>query len=343
MSDASSDGGVHVGARDGLLDIDDRRQLTLLGGLVLVTALAPLLFGQYYTSLLTQALIFSIFAIGVDLLWGYTGVLPFGHAAFFGLGAYITAKITLVTSVPGAGYVAGVLSVVLVGFAGFVIAGVLFYRGIREDYFTIITLTIAIIASQIATSWNSVTGGYNGLTGVPSFSVGIPGIWMIPLSGSGLYYVVVALTAGVYVFTRRTVHSPFGRTLVAIRENERKARALGYDVEKYKTLVFGLSTALGGLAGFMYAGYASFVSPTLLGFLLSTEVLIWVLVGGRGTLVGAIVGTVFLTVFENSLSGVFQFSWTLLLGIALVIIVLVFPQGIVGLPRLIGERFSGRD
>jgi ABC-type branched-subunit amino acid transport system permease subunit len=227
-------------------------------------------------------------------------------------------------------YIGIVAGVVVTAILGLVIAGVLFYRGIQGGYFTIITLALAIIAEQTATSWSSVTGGFNGLTGIPPIELGVPGFLSVELLGLPLYYMALVVSALVFLASRRVAASPFGSVLVAINENETKARALGYEIERYKTLVFALGSAMAGLSGALYAGYQGFVSPNLLGFLLSTEVLLWILIGGRGTLIGAVVGTVFLLVFESLISGVFQFTWTLLLGIVLLIIVLRYPDGIVG-------------
>lgn len=309
---------------------------------LVLLVIAPFVFTSFFVDLLVQSLILAVFALGVDLLWGYSGILTFGHAAFFGFGAYITAKILLATSVGGISYLAVALAILIPGFLGLVLAGVLFYRGIDEEYFTIITLAVAIIAQQIAVSWQSVTNGFNGLTNVPSLQLWIPGVLSVPVEDYVLYYVALVVMLAVYLFGRRTVDSPFGTALVAIDQNETKARSLGYDTRRYKTLVFGLASALAGLAGAVYAGYGSFVSPPLLGFVFSTEVLIWVLVGGRGTLVGAIVGTVFISMFQNFLSSAFQYSWTLLLGIVLVVIVLFFPEGIIGLLELAATRIATR-
>lgn len=304
--------------------------LTAFAILLLPVAVAfPFIVGDFFTGLLIQALIFGIFAISVDILWGYAGILSFGQAVFFGLGAYIAAKIMMAYPGGSADYFALLLATIGPGMIALVIAGILFYRGIKKDYFTIITLTLGIIAGQIANTWSSVTGGYNGLVGVPSISIGVPFMWSVPLSGILYYFAVLSLTIGVFMFTRRTVNSPFGRALMAINRNEQKARALGYNVKKHKTLAFALAGAIGGFAGALYAGFFSFVDPSLLGFALSTQVLIWVLVGGRETLIGPVLGTVFLKFFESTVSGIFAFTWVLFVGFLLVIAVLALPKGLV--------------
>jgi ABC-type branched-subunit amino acid transport system permease subunit len=314
----------------------------LAGGLVLLLVLAPMLVSGYFVRLLILSLVLAIFAVSVDLVWGYGGILTFGHAAFYGLGAYLMAKTSIELSMVAAGYVGILLAIILPGLLGTVIAGILFYRGIGEEYFTIITLAIAIIANQAALIFNEVTGGSNGLTGVPPLEVGVPGSEMITLTGDLFYYAALAALITVYFITRRIVRSPFGTTLVAIDENPLKASSLGYNPATYKTLVFGLSAAIAGFAGALYAAYSGFVSPPVLGFILSTEVLIWVLVGGRGTVIGPAIGATLLTLAENMFSGVFLASWVLLLGIALIVIVLVFPDGIIGVLDIIETKIQER-
>ncbi|MFB6189135.1 MAG: branched-chain amino acid ABC transporter permease [Halapricum sp.] len=310
---------------------------------LLVLLAFPALFGNYYTGVVSKALVLAIFAIGVDLIWGYTGVLTFGHAAFFGLGAYLSAKLLTAVSFSGDIYAAYFLALVVAGGVALAIAGVLFYRGITGSYFTIITLALAIIAQQAAVSLQGITGGYNGIAGVPSFALGIPFVSMVRLTGVAKYYALVVITLLAVLFALRVTRSPFGRAIAAIKDNEAKARALGYDTAKYKTLMFGLSAALAGLSGGLYATVANFVSPPLIGFVLSTQVLVWVLVGGRGTVVGAVVGAVLLTLFENVASGVFQSTWTLLLGVVLVLVVLVFPEGFIGVLVEVRSRVTSRQ
>jgi len=316
---------------------------TILGALgVAFLLLSPFIFVGFLLNILLLSLILAVFAISIDLLWGYTGILTFGHAVFLGFGAYLMGKLLqTVGTDPGIVYLGMAAGIVLPGLLGLVIAGVLFYRGVREDYFTIITLALAIIANQIAVSWSSVTNGANGLL-VPQANIGIPGVVSIGLSGLPFYYLCVAVLLLVYLLSRRIVRSSFGTALVAINENEMKARSLGYNTEKYKTLIFGLSSAMAGFAGTLYVFAENFVSPPLLGFLQSTDVLIWVLVGGRGTLVGGVIGTVFLRFFENTISGALAFSWILVLGIVLILIVLLFPQGIVGVFDIASDRLQER-
>jgi len=303
-----------------------------------VLVLAPPVLGIFYVRLLTEALILAVFAVGVDLIWGYSGVMTFGHAAFFGLGSYIMGLSLLSTPVgPASAYLALGLAIVVPAMLGLVVAYVLFAINMDAMNFTMITLAIAILAEQLAVSLRGLTGGYDGLFGIPSLTVGAPGAW-IELEGFGLYYVVVLLLVGVYLLAVRVVHSSFGTSLVAVRENEQRAKALGYPTNRYKTVVFGIGSAFAGFAGALYAPFVGFIGPSSLGFLLSANVVLWILVGGRGTIVGAIVGTAFLTVFQDALSSAFAFSWSLILGVTFVLIVLLLPEGIIGLSDRIGRN-----
>jgi ABC-type branched-subunit amino acid transport system permease subunit len=307
----------------------------LLGVLLAV----PFIVGPFYTGYFTMALIFAIFAVGVDIIWGYTGVMTFGHAAFFGSGAYImTILMEEISDLVLASLAGLFLGALIPGALGLVIAGVLFYEDIDDMHFTIFTLAIAIIAEQVAVSWRSVTGGYDGIINIPSLTLGIPYVTGFPITEVNLYYMVVLMTIGIYLLGKRIVSSPFGTTLVAIKDNEEKTKALGYKTRWYKTYSFGIGSAIAGFAGALYAPYSGFVSPTLMGFLLSTNVLLWILIGGRGTIIGPILGAVGLALFENEVSSQFTFSWTLILGIVLVVVILVAPNGIVGLVRKVQEH-----
>jgi urea ABC transporter permease protein UrtC len=305
---------------------------------MLLLAIAPVGMTNFYVFLITRAFIFAIFAISVDLIWGYGGIWVFGHAAFFGFGGYIMGKLLIEYPVPAVSYVGLVLSVILPAVAGLIMAYPLFSQSIENFYFAIITLAVAMIAQQTALSLRNVTGGYDGMSGIPALELGIPEVVMLPVTGVVGYYVALVSMILAYYFARRTVNSPFGRVMVAISENQTKAESLGYDVPKHRTMAFGLSCGMAGLAGALYAGHVGFLSPELLGFLLSAEVIFWVLLGGRGTLVGAVVGTLFITILESLLSGSFQFTWRLMLGVLFVLIVLFFPAGIWGLVDVVRDR-----
>lgn len=306
---------------------------------LIVLAIVPFFIGTYYTGFLTQAILFGIFALGVDIIWGYTGVMTFGHALFFGMGAYSMAKL-LKMGVFASSYVGLGLAILIPSVVALIVAGVLFYEDIDDIYFTIITLALAIIGSQSAVSLRGFTGGYDGIQAIPALELGIPGVSMHSLVGLEMYYLTVLVMIGIYLLARRLVNSPFGTTLVAIKHNELKARSMGYKTEKYKTLSFVAGSAIAGFAGGLYATYSGFVNPTLLGFILSTNVLLWVLVGGQGTLIGPLFGTVLFKITESQLSSYIPFSWTLVLGVLLVAIVAFFPAGLAGAYGELRDRLN---
>lgn len=350
MSEA--DAGVTIGPvglsnGDGSLQLSvgDRRAdaTTLLEGLGLLALLAaPAVLNRYIVGLLVVAFIFGIFAMSVDLVWGYAGILTFGHAAFYGLGAYVMGVITTELSVPSIGIIGLVLAFLISAAVGLLIAGVLFARGISEEYFTIITLAVAIVASQGALILSDITGGSNGLANIPPLALEIPGLLVYSLPRELFYFVALGAMGAVFLIGKRIVNSRFGTTLAGVNENEAKMSSLGYDPVKYKTVVFGLSTGIAGFAGALYASYSGFISPPLLGFVLSTEVLIWVLVGGRGTLIGPVIGVTVLYLAQNMFSGLFLNTWVLLLGLVLVAIVLLFPTGIAGVFRVLETKLIDR-
>jgi len=298
--------------------------LALLGALLLPVV------GGYITGVFVQIFLFAIFAISVDLIWGYGDILSFGHAAFFGTGAYVMGIVTMTYEFSGVSYAGILLAVLASGLLALIIATPLFYRGIKDEYIAIITLAVAIIVDRLV-SYLDITGGSNGLIGVPAIEVGIPMVAMIPVTGTAFYYFSLATLLVIIYLSLRLVSSPFGTALVAIRENTTKARALGYDIEKHKTIIFVVSGALAGFAGAMLVTYLKFATPSLTGFILSTQVLLWVIIGGRGTIIGAVIGTFVLRFLENMVSGAFLSSWTLIYGLILVIMILLVPGGLISL------------
>lgn len=294
----------------------------LLGALAVVPPLLP----AYLVTTLTEILILGLFAMSLDLLVGYTGLDSFGHAAVYGLGAYTSALVLLHTTVPlPLALLAGAAVTTLVALP----IAWLCTRTTGVS-FAMLTLAFAQLLYAIAYKWQSVTGGSDGLAGVPR----TPGPLGLDWFGSrlGFYYLVAAGVAGAFLLCRAFVRSPVGTTLLAIRENERKAAALGYNARTYKILVFLVAAFFGGLAGALYAPFAGFASPDLFFWLLSGQVLVMVIIGGAGTLIGPIVGAAFFYLLEHYLSAITN-SWALVLGVIFILFVLFVPEGIWGLVR----------
>ncbi len=308
---------------------------TILALLALLVAVAaPFVM---YPVLLMKLLCFALFACAFNLLIGYTGLLSFGHAAFLGGAGYIAGYVIRDLGLPfEIGLLAGVAFAAFVG----LIMGMLAIRR-QGIYFTMITLALAQMLYFIFLQ-APFTGGEDGLQGIPRGTL----LGVIDLSNDlTLYFVVLAICLAAYALIVRTVHSPFGQVLKAIKENEPRAISLGYDVDKYKLLVFVLSAALSGLAGATKASVLGFETLTDVHWSMSGLVVLMTLVGGLGTLAGPIVGAIVIIALENRI-GEFgawmavttQIDWfrslgeqvTIVTGFIFIVVVLAFRKGIVG-------------
>ena len=302
--------------------------------LVLIVAglLAPWL-GVYPVYLMTLYS-FAIFACAFNLLLGYGGMLSFGHAAYFGLGAYTTSW--LVTSAHWATLPAIAMGMVAALVAGFVI-GLLAIRR-SGIYFAMITLALAQLVYFVCLQ-APFTGGENGIQGVSRGSL----FGLVSLkSDLAMYYFVFALLVAVFLAIRRIVSSPFGQVLKAIRENEPRAISLGYDVDRYKLLVFVLSATLAGLAGSLKALVLGFATLTDVLQATSGEVILMTLLGGAGTFLGPVVGAGIVVTLQDMLSDRVG-SWvTVIIGAIFVLCVLAFRKGVVGEVQAWFERRRAR-
>jgi branched-chain amino acid transport system permease protein/urea transport system permease protein len=292
--------------------------------------LFPIIGDDYLISMLTQFIVYGIFAMGLSLVWGYTGILCFGHAVFFGLGAYIMALTTkgmipFVSGIVTASWLSIVLSVAVVALFAIILGYFLFYGRLSGPYLGIVTLAIAVIAERIAVKWYYI-GGFNGLTNVPPLSIAG---WEI-INQNALYYTILAISFAVYILCDRIVRSPFGTILAAVRNNEARAEFFGYNIAQYKIIIFAIGAAVAGLAGALFAAVTEFVSPTILGFGLSTEVLIWVALGGKEVLLASFLGALLVRVLEAFLSDILTYYWLLILGMFFVLCVMFFPKGVFG-------------
>jgi branched-chain amino acid transport system permease protein len=298
-----------------------------------VLALAPLVFPTYGMTLLTEALILGLFAMSLDLMVGYTRLVSFGHAAAYGFGAYACGWLLLHTSLPMLAAIP--LAALLAGVLAIGVAWVCTQAtGVS---FSMLTLAFAQLLYAVAYKWTSVTGGSDGLAGIPR-RPGPFGLHVVS-TRNGFYYLLLIVLLGAYLFCRALVRSPFGAVLRGIRENEAKTLALGYNTRAYKIAVVALSYALGALAGGLYAPFAGFANTELLFWLLSGQVLIMVIVGGTGTLIGPILGAAFFLTVEHQLSNYTE-AWALFFGLIFIGFVIFAPEGIWGLIR---ARFRGRS
>lgn len=312
-----------------LISWHQKEQIVRLLVLVLLLFF-PAVGDDYLIAMLTQFIIYGIFAMGLSLVWGYTGILCFGHAVFFGLGAYIMALATKnmipgITGILTSSLGAILLAIVIVMLFAVVLGYFLFYGRLSGPYLGIVTLAIAVIAERIAVKWYYI-GGYNGLINVPPLSIAG---WEL-FNFKVLFYVILVIGLAVYLICNRIVRSPFGTILAALRDNEVRAEFFGYNIAQFKIVIFAIGAAVAGLAGALFAAVTEFVSPTMLGFGLSTEVLIWVALGGKEVLLASFLGAVLVRVLEAFLSDILTYYWILILGMFFVFCVMFFPKGVFG-------------
>ncbi|MDP4074586.1 ATP-binding cassette domain-containing protein [Acidovorax sp. A1169] len=297
--------------------------LLVLGaiGVALLVA-GPWVFDTYLLNILIKAFFFAIAAITVDILWGYTGYLTFGQSAFFGIGAYAAG---LVFTHVGFSTFTVLLAVGATVLASAAVAGLVgwlsFYRGASPFFATVISLVLPIVLTQLLLSGGSFTGSSSGLTGYPSFD------WSL----EAWYWVAGAMLAVAGAIGWVLVRSDAGRVLAAIRDNEVRCTYLGIDTSRVKIALLTAMGVMAGIAGFGYGAFSGVVAPELTGFALGTELIIWVALGGRGTLWGPLAGGVLINVATAYLSSSMPFAWQLILGGAFVVVIVLFPQGLIPL------------
>jgi branched-chain amino acid transport system permease protein len=290
---------------------------------------APFALPEFWRRFLTEILIWGLLAMSSDILIGYTGMVSFGHSAFFGLGMYGAAAALLTTRPPSlwVALVYGLLAAAAV--SAFV---AYFSTRLRDIYFAITTLIFSQIFYVIIFTWTEVTGGENGLT-FSRPALGIPGLFALPFTTLTLYWFVLAVLTISYLILRRIMHSPFGMVLQSIRENEARTRAIGYPVERYKIVAVMLSGLFAGLAGVLYAIQNRFAAPDFVFFLVSGETVIYNVMGGIGTLVGPIVGAAAFLLLREVLSRFFTEFYLIPVGIIFIAVVIFMPQGLLGFAR----------
>jgi branched-chain amino acid transport system permease protein len=289
-------------------------------------AIAPLVLPEFWRRFVTEILIWGLLAMSLDILIGYTGMVSFGHSAFFGLGMYGAAAALLMVRPP---------NLWLAALYGLVGAGVLavfvayFATRLRDIYFSITTLVFSQIFYVIIFTWTEVTGGENGLNfRQPPFS--IPGIVSISFTPVTLHWFVLGVVTLSYLILRRMTQSPFGKVLQSIRENEVRTRAIGYHIERYKIVAVMLSGLFAGLAGVLYALQNKFAAPDFVFFVVSGEVVIFNVIGGMGTLVGPVAGAAFFFLLREGFSRFFTEYYLIPVGIIFILMVIFVPQGLLG-------------
>ncbi len=310
----------------------ERHSTVFWSGFAVILALliaAPLVLPPFWGRFLTEILIWGLLAMSSDILIGYTGMISFGHSAFFGLGIYGTAAALLLVDPPNL-FLAILFGLVASGLVAVVVA--YFSTRLRDIYFAITTLIFSQIFYVVIFTWTSVTGGENGLAFTRP-GLGIPGLYVVRFTAETMHWFVLAVVAGSYLLLRRITQSPFGTVLQSIRENEARTRAIGYHVEHYKIVSVMISGLFAGLAGVLYALQNQFAAPDFVFFLVSGETVIFNVMGGIGTLVGPIVGAGFFLLLREALSRFFTEYYLIPAGIIFIAMVIFMPQGLLGFMR----------
>jgi branched-chain amino acid transport system permease protein len=296
---------------------------------VAVLLVAPLVLPPFWQRFVTEILIWGLLAMSSDILIGYTGMVSFGHSAFFGLGMYGAAA-ALLTVKPPSLWLALVYGLVAAGAVAVFVA--FFATRLRDIYFAISTLVFSQIFYVIIFTWTEVTGGENGLTfRQPRLS--IPGLWNDAFTPTTFHWFVLIVVVLSYLLVRRITQSPFGMVLQSIRENEPRTRAIGYHVERYKIVAVMLSGLFAGLAGVLYAMQNKFAAPDFVFFVVSGEVVIFNVMGGMGTLVGPFAGAAFFLLLREGLSRFMPEYYLIPVGIIFIIMIIFLPQGLLGFLR----------
>ncbi|HLB80388.1 MAG TPA: branched-chain amino acid ABC transporter permease [Dongiaceae bacterium] len=309
-----------------------RARIAVTAALWAVFATAPLAVDDWQLTQLAQLMTYGIFAMSLAFVWGQIGLLCFGQAIFFGIGGYAMAVVTkgMLPGVPGDTALGLVAAVVLPGIAAYVLGQFLFRgRGLSGAYFAIVTLSASVIAERAASHWTFI-GGFNGLLNVPPLRVGWGGVSVDLVDPLPTYYAMLAVAAAVFAGLLWLDRSPLGTVFRGIRDNDERTAYFGYDVAAYKTFGFVLSGAVAGLAGALFVTQFGFVSPALIGFPLSTEVLIWVALGGKEVLLAAFMGAIVVRSVEGVLSETLGYYWLLALGVLFVLSVVLLPRGLLG-------------
>lgn len=320
--------------------------MALLAGLVL----APCFLSSYNLSLLGRFLALSILSLGLCLVWGWGGILSLGQGVFFGLGAYALAmhlklaglaKGDLPDFMVWSGFerlpawwnvcrspaVALAAVVLLPAAAAAALAWLVFHRRVGGVFFALITQALALAFATLLISQQAYTGGFNGLTG---FSTLLGFSLTDPVAARWLYWITLAMLVLAFLFCRWILGTAFGRTLLAIRDGEARVRFLGYNPVAYKVLVFTLGGALAGIAGALFTLHLGVISPAMVGVFPSIEMVVWVAIGGRESLTGAVLATVLVNFGKDWISSAIPELWLFVIGFLFVLAVTILPQGLPG-------------
>lgn len=310
-----------------------RSNILVIHLLILISVcLVPSFLSDYYRMLAIESILLGVFAMSLDLIMGYAGIASFGHAAFFGAGGYTLGVI--VKFVTPSIWLALLVTAVICGLLAFLIGSVsIRARGI---YFAILTLAFAEVLYRIVFHTYAL-GGSDGLIGIPVPDLNLLIFDLNLKKPIHFYFFTVAFAYLSYLICSRLVKSPFGRVLQGIRDNEDRVGFVGFNVKHYKVIAFVLSGIFAGWSGAMFSLFKTFAATEQLHFLLSGKVIVMNLIGGLGTLLGPMVGALFLTVFETTISSYFE-AYHIIVGAIFIIVVIFLPRGLFGVVQDLTKR-----
>lgn len=353
--------------RKGKLNLKEKLTATtvLAIAIFLILALLPLFVSQFRVNLFGKYMCFALVALGIDMIWGYTGILSLGHGVYFGIGAYCMAmhlKLEAsgdslpdfmtwsgVTELPAfwEPFKSGVFTIIMIFLVPAALAAVIgsltFLNRIRGVYFSILSQALAYALATFLIGRQEYFGGSNGInnfTTVFGFSRSSKTVQYV------LYFITFAFLVGAFLLCKWLVGKRFGRVCLAVRDAENRARFTGYSPAAYKVFVYCLSAVLAGVAGALYVPQVGIISPTDIGISPSTEMVVWTAVGGKGTLIGAILGAVVVNLFKSIISESFPSVWQFFLGLLCVGVILFLPGGLVSLkdiPAKIREKKAKKE
>lgn len=297
-----------------------------------VMLILPVVFDLFTIMQITQYVVLAVFALSLGYIWGFGGILSFGQAAFFGLGAYTFAVASInmgETTIPL------ILAFVIPCLFGAALGYFIFYGRLSDVYLGVVTMVVTLLFWKLANHTagpeyvigSARLGGFNGIPSIPVLNIpGEPDAMLDPVQ---MFQVFMAFLIIVYVVLRFLIASDFGRISIGIRENETRASLLGYDVRRHKLIVFAIGSGIAGLAGAMWATYQAFIDPNAFSMEMSAKALVWVMAGGVGTLVGPIIGVILLQWLTLQLGTMQLLNSLAVLGAIMMVLVLLLPKGIV--------------
>ena len=324
--------------------------------LFIILLAAPLFLSEFRVNLLGKFVSYAILALGIDLIWGYTGILSLGHGVFFGLGAYVMGMYLKMEAAhgkipdfmswsgleklpwlwaPSANPLSLIGCVLVPAVLALILGYLTFKNRIRGVYFSILSQALSLIFVVFFVGQQAYTGGSNGLTDFKT-------LFGMSLASTEshyiLYYVSLLCLFLVYVYCSLLVTKRLGRILIAIRDGENRVRFSGYNPTIYKIFVYVSSAAIAGLAGALFVPQVGIISPAEMGIVPSIEMVIWVAIGGRGTLFGAVIGAIIVNSLKSGISESFPEIWSYFFGLTFVLVVLFMPDGLVGVVRKYGKK-----